>query len=114
MERNNFSQQNHTWLSQKLPADLELHLSVFYKHLRELREEHKLDEDLLIINMDKVPMVFDTVPGSTIHCNGNKDLKVSTIGGKKKHFTALLDGNAAGDFLPTFTIYLRGREPLRI
>ena len=114
MERNNFSLENHTWLSQKLPADLQLRLSVFYKHHCELREEHKLDEDLLIINMDKVPMVFDTVPGSTIHCKGKKDLKVSKIGGKKKHFTAFFPLNAAGDFLPTFTIYLRRREPLRI
>ena len=110
MERNNFSLQNHTWLSQKLPAVLELRLSVFYKNLRELREEHKLDEDLLIINMDKVPMVFDTVPGSTIHCKEKKGLKVSKIGGKKKHFTAFLVVNAADDFLPTFTIYLRRRE----
>ena len=83
MERNYLSLQKHTWLSQKLPADLELRFSVFYQHLRELCEEHKLDEDLLIINMDKVPMVFDKVSGSTIHCKGKKDLKVSTIGGKK-------------------------------
>ena len=74
----------------------------------------KLDEDLLIINMDKVPMVFDKVSGSTIHCKGKKDLEVSTIGGKKTHFTVFLAMNAAGDFLPTFTIYLRGRQPLRI
>ena len=59
MERNHFSLQKHTWLSQKVPADLELSLNVFYQHLRELFEEH---------NMDKLPMVFDTVLGSTIHC----------------------------------------------
>ena len=64
-----------TSLSQMLLADLELLLSVFYQHLCQLYEEHKLDENLLIINIDKVPMVFDMVPGSTIHCKGKKDLE---------------------------------------
>ena len=112
MERNNFSLRKHTSLSQKLPADLELRLSVFYKHLRELREEHELDEDLLIINMDEVPMVFDTVPGNTVHRKGEKDVKVSTTGGEKKHFTAVLAVNAAGDFLPTLTIF-KGKRAIK-
>ena len=112
METNNFSLPKHTSLSQKLPSDIELRLSVFYKHLRELREEHERDEDLLIINMDEMPMVFDTVPGNTVNRKGKKDVKVSTTGGEKKHFTAVLAVNAAGDFLPTLTIF-KGKRAIK-
>lgn len=110
MDRNNFSLRKHTSLSQKLPSDLEVRLMVFYKHLRELRIEYELDEDTLIINMDEVPMVFDTVPANTVHRRGEKDVKVKTTGGEKKHFTAVLSVNAAGEFLPTMTIFRGKRE----
>ena len=62
MDRNNFSIRKHMLLSQKLPGDLEVWLTVFYRHPKELRLEHELDEDVLLINMDDVPMTFDTVP----------------------------------------------------
>lgn len=97
-------------MSQKLPADLEVRLHVFYKHLKELRLEHELDEEPLLINMDKVPMVFDTVPACTVHKRGEKDVRVATTGGEKKHFTAVLSVNVAGEFLPTFTIFKGKRE----
>ena len=48
-----------------------------------LRIEHELDEDCLLLNMDKVPMVFDTVPSRTVHAKGEKDVRVNTTGGEK-------------------------------
>lgn len=111
MKRNNFSLRSHTSLSQKLPTDLEVRLSVFYKHLKELRMEHELDEECLIINMDEVPSVFDTVPNKTVHTRGEKDVKVQTTGGEKKHFTTVLAISAAGDYLPAMCIFKGKREP---
>ena len=58
----------------------------------------------------KVPMLFDTVP--TIRHKGKTDLKGSTTGGQKEHFTSFLAMNAAGDFLPTFTI-LKGKRAIK-
>ena len=111
MDRNNFSVRRHTSLSQKLPTDLEVRLAAFYRHLRELRTNKELDEDALILNMDEVPMVFDTVPSKTLNKCGEKDILVRTTGGEKKRFTAVLAINAAGEFLPTMTIFKGKRDP---
>ena len=91
--RNNFSLRSHMSLSQKLSADLEVRLTVFDQHLHELRTEHELDEDCLLLNMDEVPIVFNTVPLKTVR--GEKDVRVNTIGGVKKHVTAVLSVTAA-------------------
>ena len=111
MKRNNFSLRSHTSLSQKLPADLEVRLAAFYQHLRELRIEHELDEDCLLLNMDEVPMVFDTVPSRTVHARGEKDVRVNTTGGEKKRFTAVLTVTAAGQYLPTMCVFKGKCEP---
>lgn len=111
MDRNNFSLRRHTSLSQKLPADLEVRLAAFYKHLSELRTNKELDEDALIINMDEVPMVFDTVPSTTLNKRGEKDVRVKTTGGEKKRYTAVLSVSAAGEFLPTMVIFRGKRDP---
>ena len=111
MKRNNFSVHCHTSLSQKLPEDLELRLTVFYQHLKELRTQHELDEDCLIVNMDEVPTVFETVPSKTVHPRGPKDVKVITAGSEKKHFTTVLAVNAAGEYLPTMCIFKGKRQP---
>ena len=111
MDRNNFSVRRHTSLSQKLPADLEIRLAAFYKHLNELRDTKELDEEALIINMDEVPMVFDTVPNTTLNTRGEKDVRVRTTGGEKKRYTAVLAVSAAGEFLPTMAIFKGKRNP---
>ena len=47
----------------------------FYKHLNELRDTKELDEEALIINLEEVPMVFDTVPKTTLNMRGVKDVR---------------------------------------
>ena len=111
MAHHNLCVQQHTSLSQKLPCDLEVRLAAFYKHLKELRVIKELDEDVLLLNMDEVPMVFDTVSSTTLNKRGEKDVRVKTTGGEKKHFTAVLAINAAGMFLPTMIIFKGKREP---
>lgn len=111
MDRNNFTVRRHTSLSQKLPADLEIRLAAFYKHLGELRTNKELDEDALIINMDEVPMVFDTVPSTTLNKKGEKDVRVRTTGKEKKRYTAVLAVSASGEFLPTMAIFKGKRDP---
>ena len=105
MKRNNFSLRSHTSLSQKLPAYLEVWLAAFYQHLPELRIEHEMDEDCLLLNMDEVPMVFDTVPSRMVHASGENDVRVNTTGGEKKRFTAVLTVLAAGQYLPTMCVF---------
>ena len=92
-------------LSQKLSADLEVGLTVFDQHLHELRTEHELDEDCLLLNMDEVPMVFDTFPSKTVHVRGEKDVHDNTTGAEKKHVTAVLTVTAAGQYLLTMCIF---------
>ena len=104
MKRNNFSLRSRTSLSQKLPADLEVRLAVFYQHLSQLRIEHELDEDCLLQNMDEVPLVFDTVPWRMVHARGENDVRVTTTGGEKC-FTAVLTVMAAGQYLPTMCVF---------
>ena len=111
MTRNNFSLRSHMSLSQKLPADLEVRLAAFYQHLRELRTEHELNEDCLLLNMDEVPMVFDAVPLKMVHVRGEKDVRINTTDGEKKHVTAVLTVTAAGQYLPTMCILKGKREP---
>ena len=111
MKRNNFSLRSHTSLSQKLPADLEVRLAAFYQHLCELRIEHELDEDCLLLNMDEVPMVFDTVPSRMVHTRGENDVRVNITSGEKKPFTAVLTVMAAGQYLPTMCVFKGKREP---
>ena len=111
MDRNNFSVRRHTSLSQKFPADFEVRLAAFYRHLKELRTNKELDEDALILNMDEVPMVFNTVPPKTLSKYGEKDILGRTSGGEKKRFTAVLAINAAGEVLPTMTIFKDKRDP---
>ena len=84
MDRNNFSIRKHTSLSQKLPRDLEVRLTVFYRHLKELRLEHELDEDVLLAIMGEVPMTFDTVSSQTVHPRGDKDVREKKKKKKKK------------------------------
>jgi hypothetical protein len=104
MRRNNLSLRCKTSLSQKLPKDLEHRLEIFYKHLRETREQMDYD-DKYIINMDEVPMYFDLIPGKTVSRIGQKDVKIITTGGEKKHFTLVLAVTAAGTFLPSAVIF---------
>ena len=111
MDRNDFSVRRHTSLSQKLPADLEVRLAAFYKHLKELRTNKELDEDALILNMDEVPVVFDTVPSKIPSKRGEKDISMKTTGGEKKRYTAVLAVSASGEFLPTMTIFKGKRDP---
>ena len=111
MARHNLNVRQHTSLSLKLPCDLEVRLAAFYKHLKELRVSKELDEDVLILNMDEVPMVFDTVPSTTLHKRGEKGVQVKNTGWEKKYFTAVLAINAAGMFLPTMTIFKGRQEP---
>ena len=85
----------------------------FYRHLKELRTNKELDRDALILNMDKMPMVFDTVPSQTLSIRGEKEVLVRTSGGEKKRFTTVLAVNAAREFLPTMTIFKCKRDPKR-
>ena len=114
MNRNSFTVSHHTSLSQKLPADLEIRLAAFYMHLRELRTSKELDEDTLIINMDEVPKVFDTVPSRTLNKKGEKDVRVWTSGGEKKRYKAILAVSAAGQFLPTMVIFKGKCDPKEV
>ena len=114
MDRNSFTVRRHTSLSQKLPADLEIRLAAFYTHLRELRTSKELDEDTLIINMDEVPMVFNTVPSRTLNKKWEKDVRVRTTGGEKKRYTAVLAVSAAGQFLPSMVIFKGKRDPKEV
>ena len=88
MDRNDFSVRPHTSLSQKLPTDLEVRLAVFFKHLKELRTNKEIDT--LILNMDEVPVVFDTVPSKTLNKHGEKNVLMKTTESEKKRYTAVL------------------------
>ena len=82
--------------------------------MSELRTKKELDEDALIINMDEVPMVFDTVPSTTLNKHGEKDVRVKTTGGETKRYTAVLSVSAAGEFLPTMVIFRGKRDPKEV
>jgi hypothetical protein len=104
MRRHNLTLRCKTSVSQKLPEDLEVRLAVFYKRLRETREQMDFDDDY-IINMDEVPMYFELIPGKTVTSKGQKDVKILSTGGEKRHFTLVLSITASGKFLPSTVVF---------
>ena len=109
MDRNDFSVRPHMSLSQKLPTDLEVRLAVFYKHLKELRTNKEIDA--LILNMDEVPVVFETVPVSQFILPPGQ---LAPRGASQPRLACPLGGKLSRDILPpTLVIFTPGGQAVQ-
>ena len=112
LKRHSLTLRMKTSLAQRLPTDLEEHITAFHRHLYRLRCSEDFDEEL-IGNMDETPPFFDVVPGCTIDKIGRKSVLIRTTGRDKIHLTVTLTVTASGKMLPSFIIF-KGKRPLKL
>ena len=96
--------------AQRLPADLEEHITAFHRNLYHLRCSKDFDEEL-IGNMDETPAYFDVVPGCTIDKIGRISVPIRTTGCEKRHLTVTLTVTASGKMLPPLYCLQREMTP---
>ena len=115
-------------LSNKLPTVLEMKISEFLVAVQKTLKGGQIPTDL-IINMDEIPMFFDS--NSAHHEDPREEREIARTGGgvsqanskhgpvsdaveakKKKHVTVVLAATASGKMLPAMIIF-KGQEPPR-
>ena len=112
MKRHSLVLRAKTSLSQKLPADLETHLTSFAVFIQRQRLEYNF-EMKMIGNMDETPVYFDIVPNKTIDQRGVRSVQVKTTGGDKRHITVVLTCTADGQLPPPMVIF-KGKRQLNL
>ena len=111
MLHNGLSMCLKTFISQKLPAQLEKHIESFFTRIRALRAEHQYPLDL-ITNMDETPLYFDLVPQHTISKKGVKQVPIRSSDAEKRRLTVTLACTGSGDMLSAYAIF-KGKRKLK-
>ncbi len=110
LRRNNWSIQQRTQLSQKLPEDCEEKVIHFQQYIIRMRRNNNYELSQ-IGNADQTPLTFDLSSTTTVDYVGRRTVFFTTTGNEKNHFTVMLAGPADGGKLPPYLVFKHKRLP---
>lgn len=110
MHRRKLSMRAKTTVGQALPTDWKQKKEAFLEFVHKKISELGLNNSQ-IINMDEVPLPFDSVPSRTINSVGDKTISITTTGNERSNFTCILSCAANGDKLKPMLIFKRKTVP---
>jgi hypothetical protein len=89
LERNRLTSRTVTSVGQKIPADALDISRLFFDRIEKFREQ-QLGSDYNILNMDEMPVCFDSPQNRTYDTIGSKSVQLKTTGNEKLRFTLML------------------------
>jgi transposase len=96
LKRNKLSRRRRTHEVKKLQASFDNEVKEYFTKLEEIR---KKDQEILYINFDEVPFVYDMMSDYTIHSKGEKRVELLTNNKAKVRMTVGLSITSEGQHL---------------
>lgn len=106
IRRKKISKRKGTHMIQKLPEKAYALVTEFFEKLSKLKEEYKKKKlELIICNMDEVPVHLDMHPDHTYDKTGEKEIRLLTTNSPKMRVTVVLSCLSTGIMLTPFIIF---------
>lgn len=110
MDRNSLSVRARTTVGQKLPDQWPEKLALFQRYVFDIIHKHNYSSKC-IVNMDEVPMCFDSPASRTVDEIGVSSVGITSTGHDKSGFTVVLACTASGHKLTPMVIFKRKTIP---